>query len=207
MPPFEYLQRNIFGLLHEVRHRPRMCVRKFSDLEPMIDGYYKGIAMHGIHEDVPRMTRSHFGIWLYHKTKWSTCAGWAYAIEHHTKSEEEAFDTFFDFVDQYRELKPTVRAHVTLKPHHQPTPIRRSRTFTSPDDRPDEIWIINYAPTRLHHFRFRYGVRMIDDWFHYTSNGSHSTRPKDLYEWGSIEFGIEPDEWTVVRNRKKSESK
>lgn len=184
-----------------------MWFRNLSELEAMIFGYYTGIEMYGIHEDVPRMTCSHFGIWLGYKTKWDTCSGWAYAIEHHTNSEQEANDTFFDFVDQYRELKPTVRALVKLKPHHQPTPERRSRTFTSPDDSPDEIRIINYAPTRLYHFRFRYGDRIIDDWFHYTSNGSHTTRPMDLYEWARKEFGIEPDEWTVVRKGKKSDSK
>jgi len=54
----------------------------------------------------------------------------------------------------------------------------------------------------LHQFRFRYGDRIIDGWFHYTSNGSHSTRLRDLYEWGRKEFGIEPDEWTVVRKTK-----
>lgn len=202
MPPFEYLQRNVFGLLHEVRRRPGMFFRDLSELQAMIHGYYTGIEMYGIHEDLPRMTMSHFGTWLNHKTKWSTCAGWAYAIEQNTNSEQEAIDTFFDFVDRYRELKPTVRARVTLKPHHQPTPERRSRTFTSPDYRPDEIRIVNYSPTRLHHFRFQYGDRIVDDWFHYKSDGSHSTRPKDLYDWAKREFGIEAGEWAVVRGSK-----
>jgi len=202
MPPFEYLQRYIFGVLQEVRRRPRMWVRKFSDLEPMIDGYYKGIAMHGIHEDVPRMTRSQFGIWLYHTTKWSTCAGWAYAFEHNTKSEEEAFETFFDFVDQYRELKPIVRAKLKLKPHHQPTGKRVTIGLNGKMDRPDEIHIVNYAPTRLYHFRYFYSDRIVDDWLDHTRTGSHGSGLKAKYEWAKDEFGIEPDEWTVVRKTK-----
>ena len=44
--------------------------------------------------------------------------------------------------------------------------------------------------------------QIVDDWFHYTSGGSHSTRLKDLYDWAKREFGIEPGEWTVVRGRK-----
>ncbi len=197
MQPFEYLHRNVFGVLHEVRRRPGMWVRNLCELEAMLDGYYTGIEMYGIHEDVPRMTRSHFGIWLRHKTIWSTCAGWARIIEDKTDSYQEGIDTFFEFVDQYRQLKPTVRAHVTLRPHHQPTPKRLSRTFTSPDDRPDEIRIVNYAPTRLYHFRYRYGDRIVDDWL-----DSHKSGLKSFCEWAKDEFGIEPDEWTVVRKRK-----
>lgn len=202
MPPFEYLHRNIFGLLHKVRRRPGTWVMNLSELEAIIHGFYTGIAMHGIHEDVPRMTRSHFGIWLFHKTKWSTSAGWAYAIEHNTNSEQEAIDTFFDFVDQYRQLRPTVRAKVKLKPHHQKTGKRVPIGMNGKMDRPDEIHIVNYAPTRLHHFRYIYGDRIVDDWLDDMTTGSHSSRLKALYECAKVELGIEPNEWTVVRKTK-----
>ena len=188
---------NIFHWLDSVRLRRSMYVRNITELEVMVHGYYAALDLHNLLECGPQMTQGHFGVWLREVTDWSLSAGWAYAIKKNTKSSD-VFDRFFSFVDQYRELKPTVTARVTLKPQHQPTGKRRVIGHSGRMERPDEILAVNYAPTSLNHLRYRYIDRYLDDRFLGLGNGSYNTEQSDLFDWASDEFGIAHTEWEII---------
>jgi hypothetical protein len=176
-----------------------MYVRNIFELEAMIHGYYTALDLHNIFESGPRLTQGHFGVWLREVTGWSQSSGWAYAIEENSSaSNSDVYVQFFSFIDQYRELIPTVTARVTLQPQHQPTGKRCTIGHSGRMARPDEILAINYATTSLNHLRYRYIDRYIDDWFLILGNGSHKTKQSDLFDWASDEFGIAHTDWEII---------
>lgn len=190
---------NIFDWLDTIRERRSMHARTLSDLEQMIHGYYAALGVHGICESVPRMTQGHFGVWLREERRWSLSLGWANAIQQNIGSDPDAlFQTFFSFVDQYRELQPTISAKVRLNDDHQPTGRRRKYGHDGLMDRPDEILAINYSPTSLNHLRFRYGNNQVDDWILMLGDGSHQTSLDDLFAWVRDEFGVDRQHWTII---------
>ncbi len=189
---------NIFDWLDMVRDRRSMYAHSLTELENMIHGYYTALGVHRISESVPAMTQGHFGVWLREKTGWPLSSGWACAIAQNTEADVEAvFRTFFEFVDQFRTLKPMVTATVTLKPEHQPTGKRRKYGHDGLMDRPEEILAINYSPTSLNHLRHRYDKHYVDDWMLMLGNGSHETSLDDLMTWVADEFGVDRQQWTI----------
>ena len=115
-------ERNIFGWLDSVRARPALFLRESSlrELEPLVFGYYCALREHGIVEAVPDFGK-HFNEWLYHRTRWSTCRGWAVAIEERQQTAEKRLAVFFEFVDAFRKLKPSRICTVKLAARHNPT--------------------------------------------------------------------------------------
>jgi hypothetical protein len=97
---------NIYDWLDQVRKRPSMYFRdeedKLATLEKMVFGYYAALFEHGIKETVPRLDRSHFAEWLGENAKISSALGWCYIINQMHPNPEEAFDKFFEYIEEYR---------------------------------------------------------------------------------------------------------
>src|SRR5262245_35937231 len=146
--------RNVFSWLDHVRARPGMYLRdgcSLRDLETLLGGYYAGLGMHGIVEDVPQMS-VHFRSWLYYRTGWSCNCGWAFAIEQHhcPKDADKALATFFRLVDEYRQLRPVVLCTVRLARRHHPTGKRVRFGFDGLMDKPRRVDVVRYRPEPLH---------------------------------------------------------
>ena len=162
------------------------------ELESMIWGYYAALSVHRIVENVPEMT-GHFSSWLRYRYDWSLSAGWAFAITDYMKNEN-LLDAFFRLVDDYRVLRPVVRASVTLGPSHGPTGKRRVYGFDGRMEKPDSVSIIQYAPEPLHFLRFRYGKRLVND--HVLTKGvMESTTIRDAKAWVRDELQVKFNEW------------
>jgi len=190
---------NIFDWLDMVRARRSMFAHSLAELENMIHGYYTALGVHRIGESVPQLTQGHFGVWLREKTGWSLSAGWAHAIVQNTQPDVEAeFQRFFEFVDQFRTLKLTVTATVTLTTEQQPTGKRRKHGHNGLMERPDEILAINYSPTSLNHLRHRYDKHYVDDSMLMLGDGSHETSLDHLMAWVADEFGVDRQQWTIT---------
>ena len=192
---------NVFGWLDSVRERPLMYAANITDLCTLVYGYYAALYTHNIIEPVPQMTDK-FNVWAQVKTGWSgfNC-GWGYAFDNNTPPDSEPFPHFFEYVDQYRALTPDITARVTLRPEHHPTGRRCVIGHNGRMERPDEILVVNYAPTSLNHLRHRYEDRYVDDWFLMLGDGSHDTAQSDLFDWVSDEFGIGHSEWELVTHK------
>jgi hypothetical protein len=188
---------NIFCWLDEVRKRPLMSACTIADLEWQVCGYYTALGIHNIQEGVPDMCDK-FRTWLGVTTGWSVCSGWGYAFDKRTPPDQDVFKHFFTYVDRYWKLKPTIAARVTLRPEHQPTGKRCVIGHSGRMERPDEILVVNYAPTSLNHLRLRYADRYVDRHFLMLDDGSYDTQQADLFDWVSDEFKIDPSAWEIV---------
>lgn len=175
-----------------------MFAANITELCSLVYGYYVAIQTHNIVESGPQMTDK-FNVWAQVTTGWSgfNC-GWGYAFDNNTPPDADTFPHFFKYVDQYRTLKPHITARVTLRPEHQPTGKRCVIGQNGRMDRPDEILVINYAPTSLNHLRHRYGDRFVDDRFLMLGSGSHDSKQADMLDWVSDEFGTDQTDWEVV---------
>ena len=109
--------KSVFSWLDGVRARPSMYIvdESLHDLENLLYGYYAGLGMHGVVENVPQMTY-HFLDWLYWRTSWSTSRGWANAITNNAR-KRRPLDVFFELVDRYRELRPVTLRSVRPPEH------------------------------------------------------------------------------------------
>jgi hypothetical protein len=135
---------NIFDILDSARDRPEMFLgRSLGPLEVFCHGYYAALSAYHIREPVPMVDAFHFGGWLNRRFQWSPVCGWAQAIRTHCKTDEEAFDKFFELIDEYRGLRPVKCAAITLGPDHKP-----------PRNRASEIGVWPVPPTRLEVYRY-----------------------------------------------------
>lgn len=190
---------NIFTVLDNIRDRPTMFARSLSDLESQIWGYYAALRVHGIIEDVPSMNH-HFLIWLHYRTDWSTCAGWASAIESHIATPKKQFAKLFSLIDEYRLLRPTSLAIATLRARHQPTGRRVVIGFDGRMEKPNKVEIICYKPEPLHFLRFHYKDKIVDDWLLMKPDGSNETTMKDAKQWAADELQVLPHEWSKLHS-------
>ncbi len=188
---------NVFDWLDQVRERRSMYAHSLAELESMVRGYYTALETHDVVELGPQLTQGHFGVWLRVRTGWATECGFAHAIVQHSGPDvDRHFETFFSLVDEYRAIEPTVIARVTLDRRHQPTGKRVTIGFDGRVPRPDEVLVVQYSPTSLHHLRHRYGNRTVDDSMLYLSDGSHETSLSDAMEWVADEFGVHQRDWS-----------
>jgi hypothetical protein len=193
--------KNIYEWLEMLRLRPLMFLgtaeNPITKLESMIHAYYMALESHWIHEDVPSLD-IHFIQWLSTQRKWGWPKGIANVIAENTPDGVSQLDFFFEFVDEYRKLKPTELLIVDLNASHEPTG-RRVRIGGEQKNirRPDRLGIVQYKPKWLHHLRFYYGERIQDDSFLWKQKGkiSLSTTIEDAKKWALDEFNIHDDEW------------
>jgi hypothetical protein len=190
---------NVFTWLDSIRARPSMYIgSSFRDLVTLVHGYYTALRVHGIVEPVPHMDR-HFLGWLYYHTGWSTCRGWAFAIEQRYPEFDKALACFFEFVDEYRKLQPTSLCIVSLGRAHNPT---GKRVFYGDDvlmEKPRRVEVIRYRPEPLHFLRLHYRNRIEDRDLLTTGAGEFATTVRDAKTWVRDELQVKLTEWEQTR--------
>ena len=197
------IERNVFAWLDAIRARPRMYLRDGSlhALQDILWGYYAALQAHGTVEAVPRMDR-HFLGWLQHRMGWSLGGlDWASAIVQRHPQPDAALAAFFGLVDEYRRLRPTVLAAVTLGPGHDPTGGRVRYGLDGLMEKPRRVEIVRYRPEPLHFLRFHYPDR-VEDW-DLLMNGelSPATSLRDAKEWVRDEFRVPFAAWQAPARR------
>lgn len=185
--------RNVFTLLDAVRERPTMFLRNgLRDLEVLLYGYCSALANHRIDEGVPDM--SHFLDFMGLRTRWPLSLGWAEAINKRASGTKTPLDVFFEFVDEYRALRPIVVARVALKAHHQPTGRRVVYGMSGRLERPDIVEVVQYRPEPLFYLRMHYGRCFINRGILF-DNGSLATSLRFAKRWMAEELSVTAGEW------------
>lgn len=192
------LPKNVYEWLDLLRVRPLAFLGTMEEplikLQAMLNGYYMALDYHGIYEDVPRLD-ANFLTWLSTKRDWGFAGGFAKPFKEHAPLSMSELEIFFQFVDEYRKLKPTILLTVDLKSKHNPTGRRVLICGKHLIDKPDRISIVRYKPTRLHLLRFHYGEVVKDDLFLWKGMISYSTSIADAKNWVYDEFGVLDEEW------------
>ena len=95
--------RDIYEFFERVRQRPGMYFRRKSlrELETMCHGYASALHNHKIQEPGVGFSAA-FNDYLYKRFGWSTCQGWARAIQDHSRNSSQAFDRFFVLLDEFK---------------------------------------------------------------------------------------------------------
>jgi hypothetical protein len=192
--------KNIYEWFDLLRVRPLNFLGTMDSplvkLESMLIGYYMCLDSHRQYENVPPLD-IHFIQWLSTQRKWGFAGGFAKPFAENTPSEMSQLELFFQFVDEYRKLKPTELLTVNLSSSHKATGRRVKIGGEKIINRPDRISIVQYKPKRLHLLRFYYGTRIQDDSFLCkTDKGiSYSTSIADAKKWVHDEFNVLDEEW------------
>lgn len=101
---------NIYDLLEKIKQRPFMFLKEKTlwEIHNYVWGYELCLRVHNIDEkyEYKKFITNEFAEWLNRKTKWSIVQGWPGAINENTRNQEEAFDTFFKLIDEYKKEKP-----------------------------------------------------------------------------------------------------
>jgi hypothetical protein len=100
---------SIFDLLDEIRKRPGMYVGyddskralQLQTIETLVDGYRLALQYHNIKEPVSDFNHE-FAMYLSETREWSESCGPVVAILEAAKSEEEAWELFWQLVDEFR---------------------------------------------------------------------------------------------------------
>ena len=184
---------SIFDWLDEVRARPFMYFDELWQLQLQIFGYDTALAAHGIDEDAPSM--AHFASWLEVTHGWRSSLGWAEAIVHNSRqSREDPASRFFALVDEFRRLRPTIRARVRLGKRHQPTGSRVKIEFDGVHAKPAAIEIRQLSPAPLHYLRFVYPRQSVDHGALF-ADGSHRTTLTFAKRWVEDRYQVTRSEW------------
>jgi hypothetical protein len=165
-----------------------------KELESLVHGYYTGLSVHGIVETVPMMT-GHFMTWLNCHTMWSCSCGWAAAIEQSYPDRDKALAKFFEFVDEYRKLKPVVLRTVRLAARHEPTGNRVRIGCNTLMKKPRRVDVIRYQPEPLYFLRFHYPNRVVNGELLMTNAGQYETSLHFAKQWARDELKIEFAAW------------
>ncbi len=155
-------------------------------IEIFCHGYYAGLAAHRIREDAPIVGTFHFGEWLYRRFQWPHNCGWAQAIRRNFKSDEEAFERFFQLIDEYRTLRPETCAKVSLAPGHKPTGECTYGNGAWPLP-PLRLEVCRYAPEEFY-FLVEYYRESVDDRTSFVSEKAAFSHAERMWQ-------VKPGEW------------
>ena len=170
--------------------------KSLYELETLIQGYYMSLYNHRTVENVPGMTH-HFAIWLHFKYGWSTSAGWAYAVITHS-GRQKPIDLFFEILDEYRKIRPTILAQVKLRKNHQLTEEKAATDQNGKTDRPLKVEIIRYRPEKLHFLRLHYKDHIKDDWILMKPDGTYETSLNFAKNWVKDKLQVKREEWKNI---------
>ena len=97
---------NVYDWLYGIRDRPEMWLVQGKDrlqtIETLTHGYYAALSKHNISEDVPELNNSKFSNWLHEKTGIGAALGWSHIIYELHTDEGDAFESFFVYLEEYR---------------------------------------------------------------------------------------------------------
>jgi hypothetical protein len=197
--------RNVFCWLDAIRARPALYLRDNSlrELQTLVSGYFCALHEHGIVEGVPDFGK-HFNDWLRHRTYWSTCRGWAVEIEERQPTAAKRLEAFFEYVDEFRNLRPSRICTVKLAARHNPTGQRIVIGMKGRMRKPTRVDVMRYRPEPLHFLRFHYGKRVENDYLLMTGSGSHVTDIRLAKQWVKEELQVELTEWQAETGRRRT---
>lgn len=100
---------SVFEVLDEVRKRPGIYVGgeesqralQLTNLEQLLSGYAIALRQHGVREPVADFPRE-FGAFLWKTKQWSASCGPIAAIRRVATNDQDAWDLFWDLVDEFR---------------------------------------------------------------------------------------------------------
>ena len=97
---------DLYEFFQFAKQNPGMVVRDCSlpELETLCGGYSLALKTHGI-EEFGTEFRSRFGDYLYQRFGWSTCQGWAIAIQCHSRAKDKGWNRFFDLLEDFRQAQ------------------------------------------------------------------------------------------------------
>ena len=195
------IQKDIFSWLDHVRSSPYQYGKDVATFESVVFGYYQALKVKLIAEPNPSMAK-HFRDWLLETTNIEHLnCGWGTAIDLATGSPNQAFEFFFELVDEYKQLVPKLLATADLLPHNTPTGQRIQLVLKGNNNRvekPNRIDIVRYMPSLLHHLRFHYDDRIEDMSFLQHSDGSRQTSIEFAMKWVEDEFTLAPSRWRIL---------
>ncbi len=189
----------VYTFLDRVRKRPTMYLRRRNrgdgllELELIVQGYYSGLRNHGIIEDCPQLTQSHFLSWLRLK-RWSEPTGWGRAINQHCPADRDPLDVFFELVDEYRSLAFDRRMEVQLGEHHNPTRARCKIGIDKKMEKPLHVTLCSYDPAEMYFFLFKYPKRTSVGHILF-DNGNVQSSLGYAKKWALDELQIQEHEW------------
>jgi hypothetical protein len=185
---------NIFDVLDGVRERPSMYYgHSLCLLEIYCHGYYTALSIHGLSEhDAPKVSTFHFGEWLYRRFGWYHSCGWAQAIRRNLDSDEDAFDRFFQLIDEYRILRPVSYAAISLGPAHKPTGASTLGSGAWPLP-PAKLEMCRYEPEDFY-FLLAYYPACVDDRSTFASLEAGFSHVQRLWQ-------VKPAEWSRTHIR------
>lgn len=97
---------NIYDYIENMHKYPDMFTRDHSlgPIETVLHGYCACLRINQIEEtgEGHPFTPGDFSAWLHETKGWSTSLGFATALESNCKGSQEAFETFFILVAQFR---------------------------------------------------------------------------------------------------------
>jgi hypothetical protein len=107
---------SVFDLLDEIRKRPGMYVghdeskraMQLRNLELLMAGYWMALYNHNIKEPVLDFNRE-FAHYLYETRGWSASCGPVAAIREATKNQKEAWELFWQLIDEFRSTVDTAK--------------------------------------------------------------------------------------------------
>jgi hypothetical protein len=198
-------ERTVFAWLDSIRARPSMSLLNNSlrEWESSVWAYYACLRVHGMVEPVPQMDRR-FLTWLHYKTGWSCCLGWAAAIEQRHPEPGKALAAFFEFVDEYRKLRPTSLCTASLGAGQNPTGKRVRYGFDGLMDKPRRVDVVRYRPEPLHFLRFHYPDRVENGDLLMTGAGEYATTVRYAKEWVRDELQVAFVDWEPMPRGRRS---
>jgi len=104
-PIFKPTQQNIYEVLSEIRRKPGFYIvdPELTRLDSFMAGYSCGLAQCGMTFPLEEPDFHRFYDWVAHRLGYSeSTSGWYKMIRGRCASEREAYDKFFELLDEFR---------------------------------------------------------------------------------------------------------
>jgi hypothetical protein len=138
------------SMIESIRHRPGLYLgsKSLTAFYHFLNGYKIACSAHRIEEDLLGLEIPHdFHEWVAYRTRFrESTSGWCNMIVATSRSEEEAFDRFFELLKEHSARVPrlvaeilhpettAIRMELDGKDYRIPPPPRRVRIVTYTDD-------------------------------------------------------------------------
>jgi len=165
-------------------------------IQDYLHGYYVALDMHGIVETSARLTHAHFSTWLRLRGYKEFALGWAWVLQQ--AHGDAAFDKFFELLDRYRNVSPTVVATVRLTDEQRQHGERAVDAMAGPMQQPDRIEIVQYAPDPVHIVRIHCGTRSIEHVLYAPPLAAPATTIDHAFSWVAERFGVDRAQWSAA---------
>jgi hypothetical protein len=101
------LPKTFYSLLEAIRHKPAMYLgrKSVNDLHIWLQGYFYAKIESGIPLSAQEKEFKEFNKFIQEKYDWHDVGSWAAKIAYYNRSEETAFEKFFELLDEFKKSK------------------------------------------------------------------------------------------------------